>query len=186
MATDREILKSAQVGAIGSTPVTAAAATVSAAHTRYYQFLVSDFGTAGRAVTTTCMHMPVKGKVVSVSMTAPLTVTKSDSVYATITVGKQSGASASTIAACATKSTLAAGATGADLAAGVPYKFLASAFTLANCQMAADDVLTVAIAKASTGSALTTVISVVEGTSGSGTEAFSTDYFCITVGVEEN
>ncbi len=81
-------------------------------------------------------------------------------------------------------SILASG-TAANLAAAVPYKLLANAFTLANVNLAADDVLTVAIAKASSGVALTTAISVVEGTSGSGTQSYSTDYFDICVSVEE-
>lgn len=190
MATDRQMLKSASAGMVGSLgnavdPLTPITGSVASSHTRYYHFQVSDFGTAARAVTTTAMHMPVAGKVVSVSITAPLAVVASDSVYATVTVAKKSGVTASTIAACATKATIAAGAIGADLVAAIPYKFLANAFTAANVNLAADDVLTVAIAKASTGTALTTAISVVEGTSGSGTEVFSTDYFDICVGVEE-
>ncbi len=68
----------------------------------------------------------------------------------------------------------------------MPYKLLTNAFTLANVQMAADDVLTVAVAKVSSGVAITTATSVVEGTNGSGTDSFSTDYFTICVGVEEN
>ncbi len=190
MATDRQILKNAQAGMIGSSGCAAdpLSGCVKEAHTKYYHFQVSDFGTAGRAVTTTAMHMPVRGKVVSVSITAPLAVTGNDTTYATVTVAKQTGASATTIAAIATKATIAAGAIGtaANLAAAVPYKLLANAFTASAVQMAADDVLTVAIAKASTGVALTTAITVTEGTSGSGTQVFSTDYFDICVGVEEN
>ncbi len=184
MATDRQILKNAQAGMIGSSGCAADPLTgcVKEAHTKYYHFLVSDFGTAGRAVTTTAIHMPVRGKVVSVSITAPLAVTANDTTYATVTVAKQTGASATTVAAKATKITAGTG----DLAAAVPYKFLAAAFTASATQMSADDVLTVAIAKASTGVALTTAISVVEGTSGTGTQVFSTDYFDICVGVEEN
>ncbi len=190
MATDRQMLKNAEAGWVGSAGLAADPLTgaVAQSHTKYYHFLVSDFGTAARAVTTTAIHMPVRGKVVSISLTAPLAVTGSDTLYATVTVAKQTGASATTIAAIATKATIAAGAIGtaANLAAAVPYKVLANAFTLSAVQMAADDVLTVAIAKASTGTALTTGITVTEGTSGSGTQVFSTDYFDICVGVEEN
>ncbi len=183
MSTDRTILKATNSARVNSGTMAASPdLVVNAKSTRYYQFLVTDFGIAGQAVTTTAIHMPVKGKVVSVSMTAPLAVTADDTSYATITVAKQTGASASTVAAKATKITAGSG----DLAAAVPYKFPAAAFTAANVQMAADDVLTVAIAKASSGVALTTTTSVVEGTNGSGTDSFSTDYFNICVGVEEN
>ncbi len=189
MPTDREILKNAAYGRVGSAGFAAdPSVVVRAKHTKHYQFLVTDFGVADRAVTKTAIHMPVKGRVTAISITAPLAVTGNDTTYATITVAKATGTSAATIAAIATKATIAAGAIGtaANLAAAVPYKVLTNAFTIANMQMAADDVLTVAIAKASSGVALTTGTSVVEGTSGSGTEVFSTDYFCITVGVEEN
>ncbi len=189
MPTDREILKNAAAGRVGSSglavnPLTA----VSAKHTRHYQFLVSDYGIAGQAVTKTAIHMPVKGKVTAISITAPLGVTGDDTSYATLTVAKQTGASASTIAAIATKATIAAGAIGtaANLVAAITYKVLTNAFTVANVQLAADDVLTVAISKTSSGVALTTATSVVEGTNGSGTESFSTDYFNICVSVEEN
>ncbi len=184
MSTDRQILKDATAGSLSSVDLAADPRTgaVAQSHTKYYQFLVTDFGVAGRAVTTSAIHMPVKGKVVSVSITAPLAVTADDTSYATVTVAKQTGASATTIAAKATKITAGTG----NLAAAVPYKFPAAAFTASAVQMLADDVLTVAIAKASSGVALTTASSVVEGTNGSGTDSFSTDYFNICVGVEEN
>ncbi len=189
MATDREILKNAAYGRVGSSGFAAdPSVVVRAKHTRHYQFLVSDFGVAGRAITKTAIHMPVKGRVTAVSITSPLAVTGDDTSYATVTVAKQTGTTAATIAAIATKATIAAGAIGtaANLAAAVPYKVLANAFTVANMQMAADDVLTVAISKTSSGVALTTAASVVEGTNGSGTDSFSTDYFTICVSVEEN
>ncbi len=190
MPTDRQILKNAEAGAIGSSGLAADPSTgaVAQAHRKHYQFLVTDFGVAGRAVTKTAIHMPVKGRVVAISITAPLAVTGDDTSYATVTIAKATGTSAATIAAIATKATIAAGAIGtaANLAAAVPYKLLANAFTVANMQMAADDVLTVAIAKASSGVALTTAASVVEGTNGSGTDSFSTDYFNVCVTVEEN
>ncbi len=183
MPTDREILKNAGAGRVGSSGFAAdPAVAVGAKHTRYYQFLVTDFGVAGRAVTTTAIHMPVRGRVVSVSITAPLAVTANDTSYATVTVAKQTGTSATTVAAKSTKITAGTG----DLAAAIPYKFPAAAFTASAVQMAADDVLTVAIAKLSSGVALTTAASVVEGTNGSGTDSFSTDYFTVCVGVEEN
>ncbi len=189
MPTDREMLKNAGYGRVGSAGFAAdPSIVVRAKHTRHYQFLVSDFGVADRAVTKTAIHMPVKGRVTAISITAPLGVTGNDTSYATVTVAKQTGASAATIAAIATKATIAAGAIGtaANLVAAIPYKLLANAFTVANMQMAADDVLTVAISKTVSGVALTTAASVVEGTSGSGTDSFSTDYFNICVSVEEN
>ncbi len=187
--TDRQILKNAKAGRLGSKELAAEPlrGVVAQAATKYYQFLVTDFGVAGRAVTTSAIHMPVRGKVVSVSITAPLAVTASTSLYATVTVAKQTGASPTTIATVITN-TVAGDATygTGNLAAAVPFKAPAAMFVLSAVQMAADDVLTVAIAKASTGTALTTASSVVEGTSGTGTDSFSTDYFNICVGVEEN
>ncbi len=189
MATDRQMLKNAEAGWVGSAGLAADPLTgaVKESHTKYYHFLVSDFGTAARAVTKTAIHMPVRGKVVSVSVTSPLNVTASTSLYATLTVAKQTAASATTICTVITN-TVAGDATygTGDLTADIPFKAPAKAFVLTAVQMAADDVLTVAIAKASTGTALTTAISVVEGTSGTGTQSFSTDYFDICVGVEEN
>ncbi len=183
MPTDRELIKNAAAGRVGSSGLVANPLTaVAQKHTKHYQFFLSDFGVAGRAVTTTAIHMPVKGKVTAVSITSPLAVTADDTSYATVTVAKQTGASATTIAAKTTKITGGSG----DLAAAIPYKFTSAAFTASATQMAADDVLTVAIAKASSGVALTTAASVVEGTNGSGTDSFSTDYFTVCVSVEEN
>ncbi len=187
--TDRQILKVSEAGAVGSVAFAADPLTgcVAQAHTRYYHFLVSDFGTAARAVTTTAMHMPVRGKVVGISINSPKACTASTTLYATVTIAKQTAASATTIAVVKTNTVVGDATYGTgDLAAAVPFKLPAKMFTLSAVQMAADDVLTVAIAKASTGTALTTAITVTEGTSGSGTQVFSTDYFDICVAVEEN
>ncbi len=189
MSTDRQMLKNAEAGWVGSAgfaadPLTGA---IAQSHTRYYHFLVSDFGTAARAVTTTAMHMPVRGKVTSISITAPKAITASTSLYATVTVAKQTGASATTIGTVITNTVAGDSVYGTgNLVADTPFKLPATMIVGSAVQMAADDVLTVAIAKASTGTSLTTAISVVEGTSGTGTQVFSTDYFDICVGVEEN
>ncbi len=183
------MLKIAEAGWVGSAGMAADPLTgcVAQAHTKYYHFLVSDYGTAARAVTKTAIHMPVRGKVTSISITAPLAVTASTSLYATITVAKQTGASATTIGTAITNTVVGDATYGTgSLVADTPFKLPATMIVGSAVQMAADDVLTVAIAKASTGTALTTGISVVEGTSGSGTQVFSTDYFDICVGVEEN
>lgn len=166
--TDREILKLAQAGQVGSSGMAAdPKVAVNALNTKYYQFLVQDAATAGTAVTETAMQMPVRGKVIGVSMTAPIAVTASDTNFATVSVAKRTGSAASApIASQATKVTAGTG----SLVAFVPAQLPSSAFTVANQQMAAGDVLTLAIAKAASGVALTA----------------ATSYFCVTVAVEEN
>lgn len=168
--SDREFLKQAQAGQIGSMPLAGDPnVPVRNAHTKYYQFLVSDAATAGTAVTETAMKIPVQGKVIGVSVTAPIAVTANDTNYATVTVAKRTaGGSASTIAA---KNTKTSGSSGSgSLTAFAPYDFPAAAFTAANIQLAAGDALTLAIAKTGTGVALNA----------------ATSYFCVTVAVEEN
>lgn len=165
--SDRTMLKQAQAGMVGSSGFAAdpLLGAVAQAHTKYYQFLVSDAATAGTAVTETAIAMPVAGKVVSVAMTAPIAVTANNTNFATVAIAKRTAAGSATAIASQTTAITGSG----NLAAFVPYKFLAAAFTAANQALAADDVLTLAISKTASGVALNA----------------ATSYFTVTVGVEE-
>lgn len=119
--------------------------------------LVSDAATAGTAVTETVVLVaPYPLKVVSAKMAAPIAVTASDSTYATVTVATRSAGGSPTTVAVMTTKTSGSGGTG-NMTAFVPY-----AMTVTTLILAAGDVLTLAIAKASTGVALTAATSYFE------------------------
>lgn len=116
--------------------------------------LVSDAATAGTAVTETVVLVaPYALKVVSAKMAAPIAVTASDSTYATVTVSTRSGAGGASTVAVMTTKTSGSGGSG-SLVAFVPV-----AMTVTTTILAAGDVLTLSIAKASTGVALTAATS---------------------------
>lgn len=124
-------------------------------------------GTAGTAVTESVIdHLRRPGLVKSITLTAPIAVTADNTNNATITVAKRTGSGAAQ-----TIATIATSTTGTNnLVAFVPFTIPASAFTAANTQLAAGDVLTVAIGKGGTGVALSA----------------ATSFFTVSVDIEEN
>jgi hypothetical protein len=168
--TDRETFKQFQIdqlaGYVGQQGVTAPDATVRGSHRRQYESLVADAATAGTAVTETVMaHVQRASRPIAVTISTPIAVTASDSNYATFTIAKRTAAgSAVTLATIFTKTGGSSG-TG-NLAAFVPYVL---PLTYANFDIAAGDVLTVAISKTGSGVALTA----------------ATSYVNVTVDVEE-
>ena len=134
---------------------------------RTYCVLVSDAATAGTAVTETVMvpYVERRCKVLASRIAAPIAVTAHDTNYATISVaGRTAGAASVAIASHTTKITAGLG----NLTAFAPYTLTANA-TPANAILAAGDSITVAVAKAASGVALTA----------------ATSYFAVMVDVEE-
>lgn len=157
--TDRKRLKNAQAAQLASNEgvmVSTAKAAVADAHRRQYTIQLTDAATAGTAVTETVMaRIPVACRLITAYMSAPIAVTANDTTYATVTVAKRTGAGgATTLASQTTKITGGSG----NLAAFVPAA-LTNTATSANLAIAAGDVVTVAVAKASTGVALTAATS---------------------------
>jgi len=132
---------------------------------RTYSIKVQDAATAGTAVTESVLeHVRRAGRVVSVTVAAPIAVTAAASNIATFNVAKRTAAGASV--AVATGSTVTAGTPG-TLTAFVPA---ALTITAANSLLAAGDVLTFAIVKGASGVAVTA----------------ATSYFVVSVDVEES
>ena len=133
---------------------------------RQYVFQVAN-GTAATAVTESLIeNLRRSGIVRSITLTAPAAVTADATNNAVITIAKRTGSGAAqTIAAVTTNSA----GTG-SLVAFVPFVVPQSAFTAANVQLAANDVLTIAIAKGGSGVALSA----------------ATSFFTVSVDVEEN
>lgn len=165
--SDRSQIKELQLGQYGSAGLSNTKDSVNKMHYRSYSVLISDAATAGTAVTETnvAAYVPNACKVVACYVAAPIAVTASDSVYATFTLAKRTaGGSGTTIATQTTKTTGSGGL--GSLTALAPY---ALTTTAANVELAAGDSLTIAVAKASTGTALTA----------------ATSYVCVHVIVEE-
>jgi len=150
MATDRELLKSAQVGALVSAGLSDPELAVKQMHRKEYVFFLTDDGDAGTPNPEMAIPMPVACRVVSCKVTAPIAVTGHATTNAVFTVAKRTGAgSATTISTFTT--TLSAPAN--SLAAFVPA---AMTVTAADAVLAASDVLTCKLTKGSTGVAVTT------------------------------
>lgn len=154
MATDRANLKKLTVGYVGSSPssvMSDAIAAVAAANSRVYRTTVNDGGVAGTAVTNSPFAVvPYAGLVKSIKFSAPIAVTGSDTTFATITVSKSTAGATPVVLGTAT--TQVTGGLG-SLVAFQQYALTLS--TVAGAlDIAANDVLTVAVAKASTGVAL--------------------------------
>ncbi len=168
--TDRELLKTAQAGMIGSANTAAdPMVTVKAAHTRTYTLACQDAATAGTAITETVIaRMPVAGRITACYCVAPIAVANDASNIVTFAVNRQRAA-VSVAAAAADTTTTTGIAFAAGLAAFVPKAMTLSA-TSANLDVAAGDVITFSAAKGASGKALVA----------------ATSYFLINVTVEEN
>jgi len=145
--------------AASNTGISDAKATADAMNKRTFHILVADAATAGTAVTeTVIVQVQRAGIAKAVRIATPIAVTAHDTNYATFTVAKRTGSgSASTIASQTTKITGGSG----NVTAFVPVTLT---LTDANVVLAAGDVLTIAIAKASSGVALTASTSYVNVT----------------------
>lgn len=164
MPTDRTVLKDIQqaqlLGHTGQQGVTDPPTAVAEAHQRHFTALVSDSATAGTAVTETVMFRAnVAMRIKRVDVTAPISVTANDTTYATVTVAQRDSAGANS-ATIATQTTKTSGSGGlGSLTAFKPY---ALTLTNANVDVPAGSVVTIAIAKASAGVALTAATSYFE------------------------
>lgn len=176
MATDRELNRLRVKAELADVVSVAAAATptgtsplvntytavgAEALSNRLDQFEVTfpfdDAATAGTAFTETVMHTsPVACKLISASFSLPIAATASDSLYATVSIAKRTSAGA-------TSTALASRTTQITLGTGNVTAFAKNALTLttttADLEIAADSVITLAVAKASTGTALTAATS---------------------------
>ncbi len=138
MSTDREILKQAEAGRVGSLGFAAdPMTTVKAAHRRSYRFASID-ATAGTGVAESVVcRVPVACRFISAHVTAPIAVTASGTDYKTFTIAKRTAAGAAvSLAAIATITT-----TGVSLAAFVPQALTLDS-TTASLDLAAGDVIT--------------------------------------------
>ena len=148
--SDRENLKQAEAGLVGSTGMTtaptqtAAYLVVKEAHTLQPACPVTDGGTAGTAVTEMVMYRSRNaGFIKAISLTAPIAVATNGANFLTITVSKRTGAGgAVTLATFTTSAT--------SMVAFVPILLTLTA-TTANLSILAGDVITVAIAKSGAG-----------------------------------
>lgn len=150
MATDRELIKLSQKGALGSSLATPGT-SVDALHRRMLNFVVpiADHTTLTKALPETqLVRVPHAFRIVSVYVTTPVNVTANDTNYATITVSKRTaGGGATTMWAQNTKITGGLG----NLTALTPVALSQSS----TADGAAGDSLTLTIAKAASGIALT-------------------------------
>ena len=148
--TDRENMKVAEAGLVGSTGMitvptqTAAYAVVKEAHTAFQPCPITDGGTAGTPVTEMVMGRARNaGLVKAITFSAPIAVATNGANFLTITVAKRTaGGGAVTLATFATSAT--------SMVAFIPIVLTLTA-TTANLQLAAGDVITVAVAKAGAG-----------------------------------
>lgn len=117
---------------------------------------IGDVATAGTAFTESVIaaNLPA-GRIKGVYVSCPIAVTANDTTYATLTVSKRTGAGAAVIVA--TQTTKITGGS-CNIVAFVPVALTLSA-TDANLTIAASDVLTFLVSKASTGVALTAITS---------------------------
>jgi hypothetical protein len=149
---------------------TEALAEVRKSNRETFVVLVADAATAGTAVTeTVAVRLPTTGgtyRFIEAYMCSPIAVTAHDTNYATISVAKRlsTGASATALASQTTKITGGSG----NLTAFAPAA-LTNTATTADLEIAAASVITVAIAKAASGVALTA----------------ATSYFAVAIVVEK-
>lgn len=164
MATDIDIAKNALAGQLGSA-VTDAPGTAARGFRRSYSVLVNDAATAGTAITITPVvaGVPYACRIVSATLSAPIAVAVSESVYVTFSLAKYTSAGGSATAV-GTRVTNAAGG-------GAMVAFARDAMTLTATatEVAQYGVITIAAAKASTGTALTA----------------ATSWLCVTVVTED-
>ncbi len=170
--TDREILKLAQAGQIGSSGCAAdPKTTVRALHTRSYSFPLSNIvqadGTIAAIIETPVARIAFASRVLSVYIEAPIAVANDATNILTFTVARERAAASTTIATADTTTTTGV-AFAAGLAAFVPKAMTLSA-TSANLDLAAGDVVTIAVALGGAGKLL------------NGLQTFCT----VTVNVEE-
>ncbi len=152
MPTDREILKNAGVGYIGSTPVVDAVAAVGRSHERTYTYRQIN-ATAGTAITeSTIAAVRNRGAVRLVTVTAPIAVAGHAANGFTFNVYKRTAGASQTL--IATGTTLTAGLNG--LVAHTPATLT---LTAANVQLAAGDTLTFEGVVNGTGQSLTAAAS---------------------------
>lgn len=112
-------------------------------------------GTAATAVTESAIdrvHGP--GLVRTITLMAPILVTGDNTNNAVVTVAKRTAGGAAVVIAAFTTNVA-----GGNIAAFVPFEVPSTAFTPANTQLLANDVLTVAIAKGGSGVALSAATS---------------------------
>jgi hypothetical protein len=157
--TDRQTLKDALVGVLGSKPTAEVAdprAVVNLANSIAVSGKYSDAATAGTAITETVHWVaPYACKVIHAKVSAPVAAAAHASNIATFTVAKRTGAGGATTVASG--STVTGGAPAA-LAAFVPGALTMSTVAGATT-LAAGDVLTFAVAKGASGVALTAATS---------------------------
>ncbi len=173
MPTDREILKRAHAGHIGSSGCAVdPLVTVKAAHTRSYSYPISNIvqadGTIAAIIEMPIARVAFACRVLSVYVEAPIAVANDASDILTFTCRRERAASASTIATADTTTTTGV-AFAAGLAAFVPKAMTLSA-TSANLDLVAGDVITIAVAVTGAGKLL------------NGLQTLCT----VTVNVEEN
>lgn len=171
MGADVQRFKKALIGAnteLSGTPAGTYSNLAGVLSKRTYSALIAN-ATAGTGVTESVLeHVRRDGIVRSITLIAPIAVAVDGTNNATITVSKRTAAGAA--ATIATIPTTAAGIGAGGFVAFVPFEVTAAQFTAANTQLAAGDVLTVAIAKGGSGVALTA----------------ATSFFTVSVDVEEN
>ena len=151
MATDRDILKTAQIGAASTLPdISAPKTAVRAMHTRSYIFPKVGTENAATNVAETCMFTVRRAsKPVGVYFTGGGTVAGNATDYAYLTVEKMTaGVAAGIVASYNTHTSAQSSITGN----------VAASFSLnANCSIAVGDTLTYKIRKVSATGALITI-----------------------------
>lgn len=154
MATDRALLKFAQVGQVGGLNLVDPDGTVGLAHSRAITANISDAATAGTAVTESVIYRaPAAGVVKAAYYATPVGVAGNDTTFATFTLSKRTGGGAPVVVA--SQNTKITGGAGSAVAfVPVPLVLVGAAV-----QLAAGDVLTIAVAKASTGVAISAATS---------------------------
>lgn len=162
MATDTAIAKNLEAGylasALGSNAN--AVAQVAKENQRTYTVLVADAATAGTAVTETIVGtVPYACRVISWKVSTPIAVTASDTTYATFSGARRTAAGGTSTAIAVQTSKITAGL--GNMTAFAAYSL---DLTAANTELVAGAQLTFAIAKASTGVALTAATSYVNVT----------------------
>jgi hypothetical protein len=150
-----QALKNLLQGYISSNPssVVSQETDVGALAQTQYTARIFDAATAGTAQTETPIGVVQDaGQVKAIYVQVPVAVTASDTDKATITIAKRTAAGASS----ATIATLVTNVAQGNLVAQAAYSLT---LTAANTRLAAGEVLTVAVAKAGSGVALTAATS---------------------------
>lgn len=154
MATDRALLKMAQVGQVGGLNLVDPDGTVGLAHSRAITANITDGGTIGTAVTESVIYRaPAAGVVKAAYYTAPVAIPGNDTTFATFTLSKRTAGGAATV--IGSQNTKITGGAGSAVAfVPVPLVLVGAAV-----QLAAGDVLTIAVTKGSTGVAISAATS---------------------------